>query len=187
VTETGSIPETPRGRTRVGGYALCTDEGGRILLARLSAIEVDVGAWTLPGGGIEFGEHPDDAVIRELEEETGLVGEIEELAGVFSHVYRRSPAAGGADLHFLGILYHCRLVGGALRDEVGGTTDTSRWFSRDELGAPGVRLVEIARYGVELAFARRHLAEDGADARGGADPGARAAANSDPMAEAAST
>ena len=159
MTETGTIPETPRGRTRVGGYALCTDDGGRILLARLSAIEVDVGAWTLPGGGIEFGEHPDDAVIRELEEETGLIGEIEELAGVFSHVYRRSPAAGGADLHFLGILYRCRVTGGELRDEIGGTTDTARWFARDELRAPGVRLVEIARYGVDLAFADDELAQ----------------------------
>src|SRR5207249_3935346 len=78
MTETGSSSAyevVPPGRTRVGGYALCTDDDGRVLLARLSAIEVDVGAWTLPGGGIDFGEHPDDAVIRELAEETGLVGE----------------------------------------------------------------------------------------------------------------
>ena len=155
MTETGSPAAyeiVPPGRTRVGGYALCTDDDGRVLLARLSAIEVDVGAWTLPGGGIDFGEHPDAAVIRELEEETGLVGEIEEVAGVFSHVYRRSRAAQGADLHFLGILYHVRIVGGALRDEVDGTTDAARWFSRDDLG--NVRLVEIAQFGVEIAFAR---------------------------------
>lgn len=162
MTETGTVAETPRGRTRVGSYALCTDDTGRILLARLSAIEVDVGAWTLPGGGIEFGEHPDEAVIRELEEETGFVGEIEALAGVFSHVYRRSPAAQGADLHFLGILYHCRIVGGEPRDEVDGTTDMARWFAPDELREPGVRLVEIARYGVELAFAGRGVPEQAA-------------------------
>jgi 8-oxo-dGTP diphosphatase len=162
MTETGSpsaYEALPPGRTRVGGYALCTDDDGRVLLARLSAIEVDVGAWTLPGGGIAFGEHPDHAVIRELEEETGLVGEIEEVAGVFSHVYRRSRAANGADLHFLGILYHVQLVGGELRDEVDGTTDAARWFDREELG--DVRLVEIARFGVDLAFAR--AAERGAE------------------------
>src|SRR6185503_4415414 len=117
-------------------------------LARLSATEIDVGAWTLPGGGIHFGEHPDAAAVRELEEETGYVGEIEAIAGVFSHVYRQSRAAGGSDLHFLGILYHMRLVGGRLRDEVDGTTDTARWFGRDELG--DVRLVEIAQFGIEL-------------------------------------
>jgi len=155
VSETGRIPPSeivPPGRTRLGGYALCTDDEGRVLLARLSVVEIDVGAWTLPGGGVEFGEHPDHAVVRELEEETGLVGEIESVAGVFSHVYRQSRAAEGSDLHFLGILYHVRLVGGDLRDEVGGTTDAARWFSRAELD--DVRLVEIARFGVELAFDR---------------------------------
>ena len=154
MTETGSPAAyeiVPPGRTRVGGYALCTDDE-RILLARLSAIEVDVGAWTLPGGGLDFGEHPDAAVIRELEEETGFVGEIDEIAGVFSHVYRQSRAAQGADLHFLGILYHVGIVGGELRDELDGSTDTARWFRREELD--DVRLVEIARFGVDLAFAR---------------------------------
>ncbi len=155
MTETGSVlPEEigPPGRTRLGGYALCTDDHDRLLLARLSAVEVDVGAWTLPGGGLAFGEHPDHAVIRELEEETGLIGEIETVAGVFSHVYRRSRAAGGSDLHFLGILYHVRIVGGRLRDEIGGTTDTAQWMSRADIA--GVRLVEIAQFGVELAFSR---------------------------------
>jgi len=157
MTETGRVAPTPReiveaGRTRVGGYALSVDDRERILLSRLSAIEVDVGAWTLPGGGVEFGEHPDATVIRELEEETGLIGEIEEVAGVFSHVYRRSRAAEGRDFHFLGILYHVRIVGGGLRDELDGSTDTAGWFGRDELG--DIRLVEIGRFGVDLAFAR---------------------------------
>jgi 8-oxo-dGTP diphosphatase len=156
VTETGNVPEDPAGRTRVGAYALCVDEDERILLARLSIEEVDVGAWTLPGGGLDFGEHPDAAVIRELEEETGLRGEIEEIAGVFSHVYPKSRAAQGRDLHFLGILYYVRIVGGELRDEVDGSTDTAAWLTRAELAER--RLVEIARYGVDLTFARRSAA-----------------------------
>jgi ADP-ribose pyrophosphatase YjhB (NUDIX family) len=156
VTETGNVPEHPPGRTRVGAYALCTDDRERILLARLSAEVVDVGAWTLPGGGIDFGEHPDAAVIRELEEESGYVGEIEEIAGVFSHVYRQSRAAQGRDLHFLGIVYHVRITGGELRDEVGGSTDTAAWVTRAELTER--HLVEIAEFGVELAFARRGAA-----------------------------
>ena len=140
---------SPPGRTRVGAYALCLDEAERILLCRLSAIEVDVGAWTLPGGGIAFGEHPADAVIRELKEETGLTGEIEGLVGVFSHVYRRSPAANGADLHFIGILYRVGVTRGSLRDEVDGTTDLAAWHSRADLAK--LRIVEVARYGIDLA------------------------------------
>lgn len=143
--------QAPAGRTRVGAYAVCVDGEERILLCRLSLVESLAGAWTLPGGGLEFGEHPDEAVVRELREESGLVGEIEDLAGVFSHVYRRSRAAGGADLHFIGILYRMRITGGVLRDEVDGTTDTCAWLSRAELA--DLRLVEIARRGVALAFA----------------------------------
>ena len=137
-------------RTRIGSYSLCLDDKGRILLARLSALEVDVGAWTMPGGGINFGEHPDAAAVRELEEETGLIGEIEDVAGTFSHVYTQSRFAGGGDLHFLGIIYRMRIVGGELRDEIDGTTDTCAWLSRDELS--DLRLVELAAFGVRLAF-----------------------------------
>jgi 8-oxo-dGTP diphosphatase len=155
VTETGRIPTTPAevaaaSRTRIGAYAICTDDAGRILLSRLSAVEVDVGAWTLPGGGIEFGEHPDDAVLRELEEETGLIGEIDGLAGVFSHVYRRSRAANGEDLHFLGILYRVRIVGGELRDEIDGSTDAAAWLTPREVAER--RVVDIGQFGLELAF-----------------------------------
>jgi 8-oxo-dGTP diphosphatase len=142
--------EVPNQRTRIGSYSLCLDTQGRILLARLSALEVDVGAWTMPGGGVEFGEHPDAAAVRELEEETGLIGEIVDVAGIFSHVYGRSAFSGGGDLHFLGIVYRMRIVGGELRDEVDGTTDRSAWLSREELA--DLRLVELAQFGVSLAF-----------------------------------
>jgi 8-oxo-dGTP diphosphatase len=137
---------------RVAAYNVCIDASSRLLLCRLSDITERPGWWTLPGGGIDFGEHPDAAVIRELEEETGFLGEIDEIAGVFSHVYRQSRAAEGVDLHFLGVCYHVRIVGGGLRDELDGTTDTAAWFRRDELR--DIRLVEIAEYGIELAFAR---------------------------------
>lgn len=143
-------PVAARGRTRLGAYGICRDEGGRILLARLSVLEVDVGAWTLPGGGVDFGEHPDAAVVRELSEETGLDGEIEEVAGVFSHVYTGSAFAGGSDLHFIGIVYRMRIAGGELRDEIDGTTDTSAWFGPADFA--GIRLVELAQFAVGLVF-----------------------------------
>jgi 8-oxo-dGTP diphosphatase len=141
---------SPGRRTRLGSYSLCLDDEGRILLARLSALEVDVGAWTMPGGGVEFGEHPDAAAVRELEEETGLIGEIGGIAGIFSHVYMGSRFAGGGDLHFLGIVYWMRIVGGELRDEIDGTTDTCAWFGPADLDE--IRLVELAQFAVGLVF-----------------------------------
>ncbi|HSL32949.1 MAG TPA: NUDIX domain-containing protein [Candidatus Limnocylindrales bacterium] len=150
MTDPAVTEPLPPGRTRLGSYSLCIDEAGRLLLARLSAVEVEYGAWTLPGGGVDFGEHPDAAAIRELEEETGLVGEIEGIAGIFSHLYERSRWARGADLHFLGVVYRMRVVGGDLRDEVDGTTDAAGWFSRDEIA--DLRLVYLAKFGASLAF-----------------------------------
>jgi len=143
-------PLPARGRTRLGSYSLCLDDAGRILLARLSSVEVEHGAWTLPGGGVDFGEHPDAAAHRELEEETGLTGEIDGVAGIFSHLYEHSQFAEGEDLHFLGVVYRVRITGGVLRDELDGTTDTCAWFGRDELA--DLRLVYLARYGVGLAY-----------------------------------
>lgn len=150
-----SEPLPATGRTRLGAYSLCLDERNRLLLARLSAVEVEYGAWTLPGGGVDFGEHPDAAAVRELEEETGLRGAIDGVAGIFSHVYEQSRFAEGSDLHFLGIVYRVRIVGGELRDEVDGTTDTCSWFSREDLA--DMRLVYLAKFGASLAFSGLEL------------------------------
>lgn len=139
-----SEPEFPRQVTRVAAYALCLDEAGRILLARLTYPEIAAGSWTLPGGGLEFGEMPTDAVLRELTEETGLTGEVESLAGVESWV-RRGPVPGGVGVDFqaIQIIYRVRVTSGTLKDELEGSTDAAAWFSRDELREiPVVGLVE---------------------------------------------
>lgn len=139
-----SEPELPRQVTRVAAYALCLDEAGRILLARLTYPEIAAGSWTLPGGGLEFGEMPTDAVLRELTEETGLTGEVESLAGVESWV-RRGPVPGGVGVDFqaIQIIYRVRVTSGTLKDELEGSTDAAAWFSRDELREiPVVGLVE---------------------------------------------
>ena len=155
--ESGLTPASPDGqddppspRTRLGSYAIAIDRAGRILLCRLSSDEVEAGAWTLPGGGVEFGEHPDDAVLRELDEEAGLTGRIDGVLGIFSKVYPRSRAARGADLHFLGFLYRVTPTGGELRDEVDGSTDTCRWFAADELAT--IRIVAVARHAIHLTL-----------------------------------
>ncbi|PPF69740.1 DNA mismatch repair protein MutT [Rathayibacter tritici] len=113
---------------RVAAYGVIID-GERMLLAHWS--QGPWSAWTLPGGGIEEGESPADAAIREIFEETGYRAELEALIGVDSHVIpahrRGEPDAG--PLHAIRIVYRARVVAGELTHEVDGSTDAAAWFS----------------------------------------------------------
>lgn len=134
--------ETAERSTRIGAYARCLDHD-RVLLCRLSANEPAAGYWTLPGGGLDFGEHPADAVLRELTEETGLVGEIEALLTVKSFAWPAERAPHGRPHHGIFVVYAVRVVGGELRDEVDGSSDRCAWFGPHELDA--LPLTRIAR------------------------------------------
>lgn len=128
-------------RIRVAAYALCRDATGRILLCHIAP---SVGAgdlWTLPGGGLEFGEAPADAVIRELAEETGYAGEVERLLDVSDRLF--GDVAEADRLHAIRIVYGVRITGGELRDEPDGSTDTCRWLTLEE--ARRLHLGELAR------------------------------------------
>jgi ADP-ribose pyrophosphatase YjhB (NUDIX family) len=145
------VTDAPRRVTRVAAYGLCTD-GDAILLSRISpgATASSDGMWTLPGGGIEFGEDPRDAALRELTEETGLSGEIVELAGVDSWAGHLIDPRDGVptDFHAVRILYHVRIIGGELRVEVGGSSDACAWIARGDLEA--LPIVDLARTGARL-------------------------------------
>jgi 8-oxo-dGTP diphosphatase len=138
--------------TRVAAYALCVEDD-RLLLCRLAPGEWTlVGHWTLPGGGLAFGESPPDAALRELDEETGLSGEIIGLADVLSWSKRWIHPRDRVDeaYHAIQVIYRVHVTGGRLRDEMDGSTDAARWFLRDELA--GLPLVDLAREAVRLAF-----------------------------------
>lgn len=76
-----------RGHQRLAAYALIVDGEGRVLLTREPEGR-HLGRWLLPGGGVEHGEHPEQAVIREVREETGLSAEVGDLLRVVSDLSR---------------------------------------------------------------------------------------------------
>jgi ADP-ribose pyrophosphatase YjhB (NUDIX family) len=133
-------------RTRIAAYGLICD-ADRLLLCRLSSqLPRWQGQWTLPGGGIEFGEHPENAMVREVMEETGLRVDPGSLVTINSIL----DESGEAAFHGVQIIYNARYLGGELRHELQGTTDRCQWCTRQEIDA--LELVDIAAIGVNQIY-----------------------------------
>jgi ADP-ribose pyrophosphatase YjhB (NUDIX family) len=115
-------------RRRIGAYGLCRDDAGRVLLVRASARSVRPGTWFLPGGGVDHGEHPAGAVVREVDEETGLAVSVVGVRDVAAELVVRPPYLEHTD----GVIYELAVTGGTLRPEVGGSSDLARWVAPAE-------------------------------------------------------
>ena len=102
------------------------DGEGRILLARRAG-EPERGKWDLPGGFIEEEEHPLDALVRELHEETGLEVEPLELAAIETDRYGDGVDAPAT----LNLYWTARVLSG----EPAPADDVSelRWLAPEEL------------------------------------------------------
>ncbi|WP_432546453.1 NUDIX hydrolase [Kineococcus sp. SYSU DK004] len=143
-------------RQRLAAYAVVVSPDQRILLTRLSERTPSPGRWTLPGGGVDHGEHPVDAAVREVHEETGMDVVVDGLLDVASeHFTGRSPRGVLEDFHAVRVLVAATAT--QVREpevlDVGGSTDLSRWVPLDE--APAVGLVGVAHRGVQFALRRR--------------------------------
>lgn len=108
----------------IAAFAIIFNESDQVLLCHRR----DMDMWNLPGGGVEKGELPDEAVIREVKEETGLDVEIEKLSGIYGKQYKDE----------LVFTFICRIVGGDLTT----TSESSdiQFFPVDEL--PGNTIIK---------------------------------------------
>lgn len=96
----------------LGAFAVILDDHGHVLLSHRQDLDV----WNLPGGRVEQGELPQEAVIREVKEETGLDVAIERLTGIY----------GKADKDELVFTFRCRITDGHVI--VTEEADQSRFF-----------------------------------------------------------
>ncbi|MBT4492344.1 MAG: NUDIX domain-containing protein [Gammaproteobacteria bacterium] len=126
---------------RISAYGVILRER-EILLCRLSpALKRYGGMWTLPGGGLDFGEHPEAGMVREVREETGLTVHSANLIGVhsFTRDFARESFQG------IQLIYDAAVVDGTLTHEVNGTTDMCKWHSVEEItNLERVELVDVA-------------------------------------------
>jgi ADP-ribose pyrophosphatase YjhB (NUDIX family) len=92
-----------RPKFRLGVSALVFDEQGRVLLFKHTYRKL---AWGIPVGGLEYDEQPEQGVIREFFEESGITIQVERLLLADSSRYDRH----------ISLIYLCRIVGGKFRE-----------------------------------------------------------------------
>jgi 8-oxo-dGTP pyrophosphatase MutT (NUDIX family) len=111
-----------------GVAAVIRDPQGRILLQERSSGE----GWSLPAGAIEPGERPEDAVRREVREETGIVVDPTEILGVYGGAEFRYTYPNGDAVEYTVVLYRCTPVE-TLEGPIDGETKSLRYFAESKM------------------------------------------------------
>lgn len=142
--------------TRVSVYGVIVRQG-KILLCRLSKIVPNAeGKWTLPGGGIEFGEALQDALIREIREETGLEAQFQSWLtandDTFQHPERTVQA--------IRLIAIASVQDGEISHELDGSTDLADWIDLEKVDE--LPLVETARFALNAYIKTKNAPESGA-------------------------
>ncbi len=129
-----SIPAQVPGSRRyparpiVGVGALLFNEAGQVLLVERGNAPLS-GYWALPGGAVETGERLEDAMAREVLEETGLQVAVGSIATVFERIMR--DAEGACEYHYVLIDFYCSVVGGTL--QAGDDSKQACWRDLSDL------------------------------------------------------
>lgn len=114
----------------VGCGAFITSRDGRSVLLLKRKKPPEAGHWSIPGGAVEFGERFEQAAVREIAEETGLLIEIKELLALTDHIF---PHEG---LHWITPSYWAIVVGGELQNLEPDKQDGLQWFDLNNLPEP---------------------------------------------------
>jgi 8-oxo-dGTP pyrophosphatase MutT (NUDIX family) len=111
-----------------GVAAVIHDPARRILLQEKASGE----GWSLPAGAIEPGESPEQALRREVREETGLEVEPGGIIGVFGGEAFRYVYPNGDAVEYVVMLYRCRVIGEA-SGPLDPETKSLRYFAESEM------------------------------------------------------
>ena len=108
--------------------AIIRDADGRLLLQEKMSSE----SWSLPAGAIEPSETPEEAIKREVREETGYIVSVDKLIGVFGGMSFRHTYPNGDEVEYVVALFACSIIGG---DGVPTDAETSsvRYFAAADM------------------------------------------------------
>jgi len=123
------------------GAAVGNDQGQLLLIQR-----ADSGVWLYPTGWCDVGYSAAEVVVKEVEEETGIVAEPVRLIAVLDGL-----RLGMTRIPLYSLVFHCRAVGGSLDPHPLECADVG-WFSPDDLPSP---LVGVERWGDHVFAALR--------------------------------
>ena len=137
-----TYPERPI--TGVGAVVL---DGDRVLIVK-RAHEPLKGEWSVPGGVVDVGETLEEAIHREVREETGLEVEVGPIVDVLDRI--RYDPDGRVKFHYVLIDFLCRPLGGTL--QCASDAEEAMWAERAELGRCGVAEATISV--IDKAIAR---------------------------------
>ena len=122
---------------KVAVGAIVGNERGELLLIQRG----DSGVWLYPTGWADVGYSASEVVVKEVEEETGIIAEPVRLVAVLDGLQ-----LGARGLPFYSLVFHCRSAGGELSRHPLETRDVG-WFTKSAMPAPlagGGRWVDLA-------------------------------------------
>ena len=125
---TSSVTSRMAARKPVTGASILVIQDNRALIVKRGK-EPSKGLWALPGGSQEFGETLEHAALRELSEETGLIGACASFLRFFEPM--RFDDEGNPTSHYVLAVFLCTQVEG--NPVAGDDAEEARWVKLDEL------------------------------------------------------
>lgn len=147
----------PYRHQRLSAYALVTRDDS-VLLVRISPRGFHTGSWTLPGGGVDHGEPPRTALVREVREECGVECTVGELVTLHDeHFSGTAPSGRFEDFHSVGLVFLATVPDDAEPRlvEEGGTTDAVAWVPVADIESGALPVLDVVREAVTAAEPRR--------------------------------
>lgn len=141
---------------RIAAYALATRDE-QVLLTRISAKGFHTGSWTLPGGGIDHGEPPRSALVREVREECGVDCRVGELIDVHDvHFGGTAPSGRDEDFHGLHLIFEATVADDETPRvvEVNGTADAVAWVPLADVTGGVVPVLEVVTHALKAQAER---------------------------------